>query len=160
MSEHRAKRSGNEPAPTAANEPRTPRAVELGRGRARIAWGWVDTALQTLRGDRARYGTLARKLPSLLQTSGLGQTLAFLFAKAGGNARKAEGLLLEQMSLHLRQRLNRPLAAGAVRELDHGMQLVLDLTPSDYRRATAEAFAIAEWLKRFAEGRIEAEEGT
>lgn len=159
MSEHQAKRTTKEPAPAGAKE-QQPRAVELGRARARVAWGWVDTAVQTLRSDRARYGTLARKLPSLLQTSGLGQTLAFLFAKAGGSAKKAEGLLLEQLTTHLRQQLKKTLAAGSVQQLDHSIQLVLDLTPSEYRRATAEAFAVAEWLKRFAEGRIEAEEGT
>lgn len=154
MSEYQTKRS--ESTQAAVSQPRAARAVELGRERARVAWDWVDTAIHTLRGDRSRYGTLARKLPSLLQTSGLGQTLAFLFAKAGGNAKKAEGLLFEQLTTHLRKRLGRPPATG--QSLDLGMQLVLDLEPAEYRRATAEAFAAAEWLKRFVEGRIEDED--
>ncbi len=156
MSEHQAKRSGS--AQAAAIEPRSSRVVELGRERARVAWDWVDKALQALRSDRdrARYGTLARKLPSLLHTSGLGQTLAYLFAKAAGNANKPEGLLLEQLTTHLRRRLGRPPAAS--QSLHPCMQLVLDLEPAEYRRATAEAFAAAEWLKRFAEGQIEDED--
>lgn len=155
MSEHQARRSAS--GSQAASEQKPSRAVELGLERARVAWRWVDKALEELRSDRPRYGTLARKLPSLFQTSGLGQTLAYLYAKAGGNSKKAEGLLFEQIASHLRGRLHKQSTSRG-QSLDTGMQFVLDLAPNEYRRATAEAFAVAEWLKRFAEGRIESED--
>jgi CRISPR-associated protein Cmr5 len=83
--------------------------------------------------------------------SGLGQTLAFLFSKGERNADKPEQMLFTQLTEHLRSRL-RPAPTGDF------MVAVLDLSPAAYRTATREALAVADWLKRFAEGRLESEE--
>lgn len=148
-----------------ATEPATRRkGLGQGRERARAAWGWVDQVEKryplegSKRGDvesnergRKRYGTLARKLPGMIQTSGLGQTLAFLFSKGSGEPNKPEHLLFTQLAGHLRENFSQFPAANP-------MQLVIDLSPTDYRSATREAFAVAEWLKRFAEGRLGTED--
>jgi CRISPR-associated protein Cmr5 len=99
------------------------------------------------RPDSARYGTLARKLPGYLQVSGLGQTLAFLFAKGGDDDKKAEGLLLFQLGQHLKER-------GLMQRNRAPMEALVEMSPADYRQATREAMAIAEWLRRFAAGKL------
>lgn len=128
---------------------------DLGRRRALAAWGWVNEAEQLAKRDR--YGTLARKLPSYLQVSGLGQTLAFLygrgFARGKPDEQSAEGLLLKQIGAYLQDFCKRPRVVDP-------METLLSLRPAEYRAATRELVAIAEWLKRFAEGRLgEEDEG-
>ncbi|MCC6552090.1 MAG: type III-B CRISPR module-associated protein Cmr5 [Polyangiaceae bacterium] len=100
----------------------------------------------------ARYGTLARKLPSYLQVSGVGQTLAFLFGRSGGDQRAPEGLLLKHLGEHLKKELRRPPEEAP-------MDTVLGMTLSQYRQATRELMELAGWLKRFAEGRLGQEDG-
>lgn len=144
-----------ESSQAAASSAGASKGVHLGRARAKIAWGWVEQVLSRFSGEsgdkaQKRYGTLARKLPALLQVSGLGQTLAFLFAKSR-QGESAEGLLFSQFAGHLRDRLQ-------LRPEGDFMYAVLDLTPAAYRAATQEALAVADWLKRFAEGRLASEE--
>lgn len=120
---------------------RQPQYVRRGQDQARTAWGWVDNIAEPF---KDRYATLARKLPSYLQVSGLGQTMAFLYAKS--NEPGAEQTLCKQLGGYLCKRLGRP--EGDV------MEMILELGPRDYRRATQELMQIADWLKRFAEGRL------
>ena len=123
------------------------RARQHAQERARRAWDAVDAVTRQAETLQKRYGTLARKLPSYLQASGLGQTLAFLHAKHEPSKTTAEGLLLDHLDNHLRGVLRRQGPQDI-------MALVLDLSPADYRRATRELMALATWLKRFAEGRL------
>lgn len=132
------------------NQQRPGRARLHTQERAQKAWEYVDAVTKEGDGVQARYGTLARKLPSYLQVSGLGQTLAFLYAKRSSDKKTtAEGRLLEQLTGYLRSTLRRERLAS-----DVVMSVVLALEPAEYRRATREIAALATWLKRFAEGRL------
>lgn len=113
---------------------------------AGCAWTWVREAKEGP--AQARYGTLARKLPSMLQVSGLGQTLAFLYSKSRGDKpeHKATALLLRQLGSHLRE--------VSKRSQDDVMEVLLSLSPGEYRAATRQLAEVAEWLKRFAEGNL------
>lgn len=152
-----------------SNNPTPPRGSKIGRARARRAWGWVDEAEQGKgKPFKDRYGTLARKLPSLLQVSGLGQTLAFLFSRGAAKKDNADWLLFVQLAEHLRERFPGPKAKENVNKAKENvdkvmenvafMRLVMEYSPTDYRSATREAAAVAEWLKRFAEGRLGTED--
>lgn len=118
------------------------RYVQRGQEEAKTAWAWVSAVEDSLFKDR--YATLARKLPSYLQVSGLGQTMAFLYAKS--NNPGAERTLCEQLGGYLLRKLGRG-------DKDV-MELIVKLDPGDYRRATQELMQVADWLKRFAEGRL------
>lgn len=96
-----------------------------------------------------RYANLARRLPSLLQSAGLGQAVAFLLGKAGSDPQSADGRLLSHMADWLLRGTNRDPRGQAGREL---MQAILDADPGDYRRMSRDAATLADWLKRFAEG--------
>lgn len=119
----------------------------LGRRRALKAWVWVEQA----KGLGEDYARLAQKLPSMLQVSGLGQTLAFLYAKGYENGRpmvdRAEGRLLHQVADYLCETQKRPLGTDP-------MEALLALDSAAYRTATREIAAVAVWLKRFAAGRL------
>jgi CRISPR-associated protein Cmr5 len=140
------------------SDARASQHVRRAQDQARIAWNWVDSVSKDFGDkDKDRYATLARKLPSYLQVSGLGQTMAFLYAKAkSGGAEggekdqgdRAAGTLLKQLHSYLLERIKKP------RQDENAMGLVVGLDPSEYRRATQELMQMADWLKRFAEGRL------
>jgi CRISPR-associated protein Cmr5 len=117
----------------------------LDQKRARQAWENVKAVKkQPFEGD---YGSLARRIPALVQTNGLGQTLAFL--KAKGNDNKAHQVLYDHLS------------DWVVGQMGWRRELLVEVVERDtagYRRATAEAMAFLNWLKRFAEAELEAEE--
>lgn len=110
--------------------------------RAKQAWGGVREA-KAQGGDTTKdYGTLARDLPSLLHTNGLGQTLAFLQSKKDGHR-----LLLQHVSAWV-------MGQMGVQDMDLLDWVISIADGQEYRRATAEAMAFAEWLKRFAESEL------
>jgi CRISPR-associated protein Cmr5 len=122
----------------------------VNQGQERAAWAWqaIEEAVRELGGKKAEsYGLLVKKLPSWLQVSGLGQTMAFLFSKSKNGP---YGLLFAQLSRRI------GTLVGAKNRAE-GMKLITELSPSDYRRVTYELMRTAELLKRFADGRIDTE---
>lgn len=115
---------------------------------------------------RKGYRSHVEKLPAMIQTNGLGQTLAFLYSKGTEDARfvpdkKAEARLYQ----HLREWLCQeewPIGPYSEpvegEDSDEELKLLCRLTHCDsqvYRRATVEALALVSWLKRFAGGMLE-----
>jgi CRISPR-associated protein Cmr5 len=105
--------------------------------RAAQAWQDVQNVPQNL-GEQ--YGTQARKLAALIQINGLGQTLAFLKAKASDNA------AMDRLYGHVSNWVTSQMGEGG--DL---LQAVTRWSSGKYRRATVEALAYAIWLRRFAE---------
>lgn len=118
--------------------------------RARWAWQEVSKVVK----DDGDYRSEALKLPARLLTSGLGQTLAYLYAKAGGTWTEA----LEDDHSTGAARLYSQLARriGDIHGKDRTpMDIIVNLEMRDYRVLGREMLETAEWLKRFTEGRIE-----
>lgn len=99
-----------------------------------------------------RFKALARKLPSMLQRNGLGQTLAFLYSKSKGDRFEGpEGQLLRL--------LNRLLLLEAPDGTPRDpMTRVLAMNAEQYRLSTRQALVASTWIKRFAEALIQADE--
>lgn len=120
---------------------------------AEWAWESVEQAATLQGGQTKRYATLARRLPSWLMVNGLGQSLAFLYAKGDGTRYGgAEGLLLRQIA----QQFFPPDPAKG--DSADPMQRVLRMDSATYRLHTRELLNASVWLKRFAEGRFGSEE--
>lgn len=92
---------------------------------------------------KREYGSLARKVPSLILTNGLGQTLAFLKAKGKNNPSDEHEVLYQHITEWLKQQLK---LNGDLLEW-----IVNSANSQQYRLATMEALAFLQWLKRFAE---------
>lgn len=105
-------------------------------------------------GEARKYRGLVRNLPAMVQQCGLGQTLAFLKSKRGGE----HGLALEDLESWLGPWFKR---AYPQVKIERGVLLALMEGDSRlYRIVTGEALAYLQWLKRFAEAAIErGEEG-
>jgi len=118
----------------------------LDQRRAAHAW----EAIQEIKAiakktDREEYAGEAKKLPIRIMTSGLGQALAFLLAKA-----KDKKQNLRRLHDHLTAWVlaERGLRGAAPKSL---LQSVIQGDSDFLRRATDEVLAYIQWLNRFAE---------
>lgn len=130
--------------------PKQPHVQTAEQERASVAWKWVEDAKKCI--APKKYGTLSRKLPTYLRTSGFEQTMAFLFSKSEGLETKAEGMMFAQFARHCLRTFRRngmPLLDGQTK-VGQMMKEIVGLQMDESRRAAQEAMRIAEWLKRFA----------
>ena len=133
------------------------RQKTLDQKRAKQAWEDVQEAKQRSPEFRKKYGSLARRVPMLVLTNGLGQTLAFLFSKAKpheknrGAEAQASDVLFKHLSRWTLSQVD-PNFDGTL------LSWVIQTNSTAYRRATIEALAYLGWLKRFAEAELPTEE--
>ncbi|MCX7683498.1 MAG: type III-B CRISPR module-associated protein Cmr5 [Anaerolineae bacterium] len=121
------------------------RQQSLEQKRAAAAWERVVYVRDHGQGYAKKYGQLAKSAPADIQANGLGQTLAFWRAKTKEEHSQA---LFKDVSDWVKQQLGLPAQKTL---LEWIMQ---DARTDEYRRATAEAIAFLNWLKRFAEAEL------
>ena len=146
----------------------------LAQKRSKAAWDYAIQAKSALEGKKYKeYVNLVKKLPAMVATNGLGQTLAFLLAKAGGKEgmlraeqkKSADGLLYCQLQDWLTTGDSKlypyrsPYSVKADNEED--WKKVIDrINAKDsthYRWATVEALNLLPWLKSYADALQEGE---
>jgi len=121
----------------------------LEQKRAEKAWECIRKVQKSNKEYKAR----AQKLPAMIKTNGLGQTLAFLISKGG-----VDKIVYDHLSGWLIDEENSPLQwVDSKNERLNGelMERVQKTTSLVYRQATQEALAFAGWLKRFAAAELE-----
>jgi CRISPR type III-B/RAMP module-associated protein Cmr5 len=112
----------------------------LDQKRAAHAYDAVEAAKKLPEDQKKKYGVHARKLPTRIIASGLGQALAFLVAKDYCPT------LLESLSHWCLRKAEKEKAAA--NEL---LLAIIKGNSEDLRRHTAEALAYLQWLVRFVE---------
>jgi CRISPR-associated protein Cmr5 len=124
----------------------------LEQKRAKKAWEDVQSVASHSKDDfKKKYGSLARRVPMLVLTNGLGQTLAYLRSK-GKDESNEHNVLFRHLS-------DWTMSQVAPNERDQDLLAwVLNNDSAAYRRATAEALTYLTWLKRFAEAVLPTEE--
>lgn len=141
--------------------------------RAAAAWKAVNTVVKKLEedGDDKKksasrkyadvYGIMAKKLPMMILTNGLGQSLAFLKSKAKGQENGHQAVLTD-LSKWVTKEIYPLLETGDNKLLERLIGATGyegDSSTQTYRRATTEAIAFLTWLKRFAEAETLGKEG-
>ena len=94
-----------------------------------------------------KYKSYIKKMPMLIKTNGLGQTLAFCFSKN----ENGYNLILEQIRVYLELR-------GIKSGLNSNEGLLSFITTqnsSDYRNITQEIMMMLNWWRRFVDGVLE-----
>ncbi|HEK25155.1 MAG: type III-B CRISPR module-associated protein Cmr5 [Hydrogenobaculum sp.] len=129
----------------------------LERGRAKFAYECVKEVLERNNTIQKEYRSYARKIPSMILSSGLGQALAFVYSK---NSRKekeesAYNVIYDQLSRYMKSDIAVRIRAPKDRDL---IDWVLSCDSYDYKYATQEILSFFKWLRRFAEGMIKAED--
>jgi CRISPR-associated protein Cmr5 len=126
----------------------------LEQQRAQQAWMCVQEVTSKPLDFKKKYGSLARKVPMLVLTNGLGQTLAFLKEKGKNDPADEHTVLFRHLSSWVLSQVD-PSAAASNGDL---LRWVLQNDSAAYRRATMEALAFLTWLERFAEAELPTED--
>lgn len=112
------------------------------QGRAAFAFKKAQEGMNNL--NREIYPSYTKKVPMLIKTNGLAQTLAFMKAK------KHEYMTIyNQIEEWLNLEQNDYLLKAQGKEL---LDKVISSNSSTYRQITIEVLAFLSWLSRFAEG--------
>jgi len=128
------------------------RQRSLEQERARVAWEKVRDVAKT--NYQKEYGQLAKSAPADIQANGLGQTLAFWRARGSKDGKPKDGgnnahwKLQEHVSAWVMGQMEQQHRDGLL------CWIMAKASTDDYRRATAEAIAFLNWLKRFAEAEL------
>jgi len=131
---------------------------KLENGRAEFAYACVEKAknpdLSKYAYKTSEYKSYAKKALVLIQTNGLGNTLAFIISKSKTKDQKttAWGLIYEQLSEWLE---SDSTGCTLLTEDSDLLKFVISQPSSVYRQITTEVMAFMNWLKRLADGMIE-----
>lgn len=112
------------------------------QGRATYAYKAVQAVNPSLQKE---YKSSAKKLPVLIKTNGLGQSLAFI-KKRNSSYDKLYGQIGDWLQKEDAKQL---VPKGELAEQ------VIQLKSPIYRQATVETLALLNWIRRFVDGLIE-----
>lgn len=122
-------------------------SLQKTREQERAAKAWSCVSEVKGKAYQKDYRSLAQKMSSYILTNGLGQALAFLKAKGKGNRADEHEVLYGHLSEWVMTQVDG-------KPSDQLLNWVMEKDSAAYRRATAEALAFLNWLKRFAEGEL------
>jgi len=122
-----------------------PSSLQKTKDQQRAAQAWKNISDVKAKAFEGLYGGWVKKLPALILTNGLGQALAFLLAK--GKRQEAAKTLYDHLSKWIMAEVAQ---VQGVKLLDW----LIKHDSAHYRRATTEALAFVNWLKRFAEAEL------
>lgn len=91
------------------------------------------------------YKQNVKKMPMMIQVNGLAQTVSFYRTKT-----KAHATILLHLYEYLAQQ--ELISENSKKDL---VEVVVKLEANDYRIITTEIMAYLQWLKRFADGRLD-----
>ncbi len=151
---------------------------KLEKGRAEFAYKCAEEGKKIIRKTQIdgewyeddKYNSYIKKISSMILSSGLGQTLAFVISKrqkqkkkdretynpgTPENPKNAYDLIYKQLTEYMKSenttRIRMP------QEQNNLIEWVISCDSLTYRYITQEILALLTWLKRFAEGLIEEE---
>jgi len=114
---------------------------KLENGRAEFAYKCV-VAVKTC----SDYKSYVKKVPVLIQTNGLGNTLAYMVSKG-----KAYDLIYQHLTSWLSKE---ECSCKALPDHTDLLEFVVSQPSMVYRQVTTECLALLNWLRRLAEGMI------
>ncbi|WP_044895092.1 type III-B CRISPR module-associated protein Cmr5 [Bacillus alveayuensis] len=117
--------------------------VGIENGRASFAFESVKSAFEDERVTFESYRSYVKKMPSLIQVNGLGQTLAFCYQKG-----KEYRVIYNQLHKWLKERYSQYFQEPN----KEFVEVVIGLKSADYRVLTMEVLALLNWMRKFADG--------
>lgn len=115
--------------------------------RAALAYAHVEPFLRRDEGEKKKYATIVHKLPALLQSAGLCQTLHF----AQSRPSDAQKEILDHLAAQL-HRVN-----PAIKNRDQLLDRARSADLAQYLQLTDEAMACAAWYRRLVQGVLKIE---
>lgn len=147
---------------------------KLERGRAKFAYkcaqeGKEIKSKQQIDGEYYqddKYASYVKKIPQMILSNGLGQTLAFIVSKkqkqkekekpgSEKNPKNAYDLIYHQLIKYMKSSSSSRIQMHENK--NDLLEWIVSCNSIDYRYTTQELLAFLNWLRRFAEGLIEEE---
>lgn len=129
------------------------RLQTLEQKRAAEAWSCIQAVSEDIDSSKFKkeYRSIVMKLPTLILTNGLGQTLAFLKSKGKNDDSNPE----EKVYGDLQGWLAKPNVVNWGRVThDELIERIMAIDSTKYRFVTMESLSFLNWLKKFADGCI------
>ena len=120
----------------------------LEQKRAKLAWDFIQEIKNMHNNDQKDFKSAIRKLPAMLLTSGLGQTVAFHLSKGKD---KPHYKIIENVAKAL-EKLTKIYDIG---DADSFIKKISNCNHETYIILANEALKYITWLKRFAEAELE-----
>jgi CRISPR-associated protein Cmr5 len=129
---------------------------DMNQIRADFAWQCVNEAALDLGANAKEFKAYVKKLPMLIKTNGLGGALAFVYSKKKDKGKeKAYMLIYDYLQIWCREYT--PVKWNADLAQKELMDAVIQLKSDHYRAAANEILSLMNWMRRFAEGKIQGE---
>lgn len=98
------------------------------------------------------YKSHVKKIPMLIKTNGIGNTIAFIKAKDNTYTK-----IYEQIQEWIFNKCHNKLVSKDIQRKNNNdlAKVLVNITSSRYRSITVEVLALFNWLRRFADGLIE-----
>lgn len=126
--------------------------TKIENGRAAFAFekvkGFVQTHPEKINKE---YRSYIKKMPAMIQVNGLGQSLAFCYAKGS-----VYGDIYRQIEAWIKQEQT-PLMQKYDPQGKEFVEIIVNMKSNDYRLVSREVMAFLNWMRRFADGMIKAE---
>lgn len=117
-----------------------------------FAFSCIDEVVKTNSNENGdNYKSYVQKLPSYIQTNGLGQTLGFMYSKSESSSTKMYGVLLDQIRDYM---LFRELIPDMEYSRENFVRAVVCFDSFEYYQAVEEVLLLIKWLRRLAEGKF------
>lgn len=112
----------------------------------------------------AEYGSIVRRLPSMILNNGLGQSLAFLKAKAKSDDRNSNennemDLLYKDLQDWLCGEIDNDKHPRRIYKEGEFIKLLIEGDRSQYFQAQQESLSLLTWMKKFADAYLPKSEG-
>lgn len=124
---------------------------KLEQGRAAYAFDEIDRHIKNQRISDDLLRSYIKKMPSMIQINGLGQTIAFYYSKRSG---KKEGIVYDAI-YHTIQTWLKTKFPDYFKEHQELVQAVINVHSSEYRLLTVETLALLNWMKKFVDGMVQ-----
>lgn len=123
---------------------------KIEEGRAAYAFTAVKKAVNDSNIDNKELRSYIKKMPTMIQVNGLGQTLAFYYSKKDSNRRQNQYQVVYKMVAEWILKYKYPhLSENYTDDL---VECVINLDSKQYKLVTNEVMSLLNWLRRFVEG--------
>lgn len=120
-------------------------------GRAKYAFEAVDELMKKNSRHQSEVRSYIKRLPVMIQTNGLGQALAFYYSKQG---------IHKEIYIKLGEWFSNKENYSLIMLEKELIEEITNMNRDTYRFVTNEVIELLNWMRRFADGYIDREDGS
>lgn len=120
---------------------------QIENGRAAFAYSEIKSFVgANEKKIQKEFKAYIKKMPSMIKTNGLGQTLAFYYANGGKKPYQGVYQIIDNYFFQEKPK---------EKEL---VEWVVEMNSREYKHVTTETLALLNWMRRFVEGMVKTDE--